>query len=148
MSNADIGRIINSAEVQEAIRAKVTKVKRAPQKKNPLTNLRALVALNPHAIHVKRTEILAAEARAKAKAAGVAEKRAAPNKARKAASKAFYQNLVRSSDWDFTKGGGVVCGVGPCVSLVPVQLYPRCPAPHEPGLMCLLLACCPPPSPL
>jgi len=94
MSNADIGRIINSAEVQEAIRAKVTKVKRAPQKKNPLTNLRALVALNPHAIHVKRTEVLAAEARAKAKAEGVAKKRVAPNKARKAQSKAFYQNLV------------------------------------------------------
>ncbi len=94
MSNADINRIINSAEVQEAVRGKITTVKKATQKKNPLTNLAAMAKLNPYAVHTKRSEILAAERRAADKAKGVAKKRAPVDKARKAKSKAFYQNLV------------------------------------------------------
>jgi len=97
MSNADLGRIINSAEVQEAIRAKVTKKTYAVQKKNPLVNLRAMVQLNPYALHVKRTEVVAAQKRAADKAAGAAKKRGldkATVKARREKSIAFYKNLV------------------------------------------------------
>ncbi len=97
MSNADLARIINSSEVQEAVRGKVLKSKRAVQKKNPLRNLQAMVKLNPYAMHVKRTEVVAAERRAAAKAAGVAKKRTVDKKvaqARHAKSMDFYRNLV------------------------------------------------------
>jgi large subunit ribosomal protein L4e len=96
MSNADLGRIINSSEIQEAIRTKNVKVQHAVQKKNPLKNVQAMAKLNPHAVHVKRTEILAGQRRAADKAAGVAKKRVqhADKNARRAKSLAFYQNLV------------------------------------------------------
>ena len=97
MTNADLGRIINSAEVQEAVRAKVQKNKRAVQKKNPLVNVQAMAKLNPYAIHVKRSEIVAAQRRAADKAAGAAKKRGldkATVKARREKSLAFYKNLV------------------------------------------------------
>ena len=103
MTNADLGRIINSAEVQEAVRAKVQKNKRAVQKKNPLVNVQAMAKLNPYAIHVKRSEIVAAQRRAADKAAGAAKKRGldkATVKARREKSLAFYKNLV--SD-DYTR---------------------------------------------
>jgi hypothetical protein len=96
MSNADLGRIINSSEIQEAIRTKNVKVTHAVQKKNPLKNVQAMAKLNPHAILVKRTEIVAAAARAANKAAGIAKKRTvqADKKVRRAKSLAFFQNLV------------------------------------------------------
>ncbi len=96
MSNADLGRIINSSEVQEAVRAKNVKLHHHIQKKNPLKNVAAMAKLNPHAIHVKRVEITAAIKRATDKANGIAKKRNvhADKKARRAKSLAFYQNLV------------------------------------------------------
>ncbi|OMH82248.1 60S ribosomal protein L4-A [Zancudomyces culisetae] len=60
LSNADITRIINSAEIQSALRAKgPAKVKRSyTQKKNPLRNRAVRVRLNPYAQTVARNEIL------------------------------------------------------------------------------------------
>src|SRR5207248_8626880 len=52
VSNADIGRLINSSEVQAVVRpAKgASKTKRAGvQKKNPLKNKQVLLRLNPYA---------------------------------------------------------------------------------------------------
>ncbi|EPS39893.1 hypothetical protein H072_6398 [Dactylellina haptotyla CBS 200.50] len=52
VTNADIGRIINSSEIQSVLRAVKgsAKSKRAGgQKKNPLTNKQVLVRLNPYA---------------------------------------------------------------------------------------------------
>lgn len=51
VSNADIGRLINSSEIQAVVRAAVgeAKTKRAGvQKKNPLHNKQVLLRLNPY----------------------------------------------------------------------------------------------------
>jgi len=69
VKNADLGRIINSEEVQVALRDKVTKKEPARRKKNPLKNPDALFRLNPYAKVIRRREILTAEKRKAAKAA-------------------------------------------------------------------------------
>lgn len=70
MKNADVARLINSDEVQAVVRPKKEQSKRAPRKKNPLTNLGALLKLNPYAKTVKRHATLFQEARL-AKKAGI-----------------------------------------------------------------------------
>jgi large subunit ribosomal protein L4e len=94
ISNADIARIINSAEVQAVLRAKQTPAKKNSRiKKNPLKNLGAMVKLNPRTIKARREELSASA------------KKAAPSKqnkqARKTASKKFYAGLVQD---DFAFG--------------------------------------------
>jgi large subunit ribosomal protein L4e len=81
MSNADLGRIINSTEVQAALRDVKKQRKGHPLKKNPLKNLGAMVKLNPYAMTVRRSELLAAEKRAESRKAKSAAKRAAASKA-------------------------------------------------------------------
>jgi len=58
LSNADLNRIINSDEVQSAIRHRKSTKRVARIKKNPLTNIGTLAKLNPHAIVFKRRAIL------------------------------------------------------------------------------------------
>jgi len=70
MKNADITRIINSDEVQAVVREKKRGSRKAGQKKNPLTNLNALLKMNPYAKTMKRNAILFQEKRLAAKAAG------------------------------------------------------------------------------
>jgi hypothetical protein len=67
MTNSDVTRLINSDEVQSKVRPAVMGVRRAIRKKNPLTNLGALVKLNPYAISLRRSSILAEQRRAKDK---------------------------------------------------------------------------------
>ena len=89
MTNADLARLVNSDEIQSVVRPAEEDVQRpkAP-KKNPLKNLEAMLALNPyHAVH-RETELKAAKARASSKKTA---KRPKAVKARKAASKAFYE---------------------------------------------------------
>ena len=74
MLNADVARLINSDEVQSAVRPAKAAAKRPPHKKNPLNNLNALLKLNPYAQTAKRNAILFSEARAAAKAKAQAEK--------------------------------------------------------------------------
>jgi len=61
MTNADLARIINSDEIQSAIRP----VNKTPlfitRKKNPLRNLGAMVKLNPYALTQRRRQILASQ---------------------------------------------------------------------------------------
>jgi len=76
MFNSDVSRLINSDEVQSKVRAAIKTVVRAPLKKNPLTNLGARVKLNPYAMALRRSEILAQERRTKAKAAAAEAKKA------------------------------------------------------------------------
>eukprot|EP00697_Spironema_sp_BW2_P003447 gnl/Spiro4/14595_TR7859_c0_g14_i1.p1 gnl/Spiro4/14595_TR7859_c0_g14~~gnl/Spiro4/14595_TR7859_c0_g14_i1.p1 ORF type:complete len:291 (-),score=98.32 gnl/Spiro4/14595_TR7859_c0_g14_i1:38-910(-) len=52
--NADLTRIINSDEIQSVLKPIKSKPRRAPQKKNPLKNMSAMLKLNPHAIVQKR----------------------------------------------------------------------------------------------
>jgi len=64
MSNSDLTRIINSDEVQSKLRPAKHGVKRYNRKRNPLKNLGAMVKLNPHALALRRAEVLAQERRA------------------------------------------------------------------------------------
>jgi large subunit ribosomal protein L4e len=96
MSNADLARIINSTEVQKIVKPAIKGREWARQKKNPLTNHRALVKLNPYAAVVRKTEVAAAEARAKSKAKKTKRSATATNKGRRGASK----NFIRSTGAD------------------------------------------------
>jgi len=56
IGNADITKVINSSEVQTALRLK-NKRQFNPRKRNPLTNLGAMIKLNPYAITQRRRAI-------------------------------------------------------------------------------------------
>lgn len=75
MGNPDLGRIINSDEVQSVVRPTKSDTKRRALKKNPLKNLGALLKLNPYAKTARRMELLAQERQAKAKAEKLQSKR-------------------------------------------------------------------------
>jgi len=63
MTNADVARLVNSDEVQSAVRApRKPEIARRPLKKNPLRNLGALLKLNPYA-KVQRREAILSSAR-------------------------------------------------------------------------------------
>jgi len=75
MTNSDLGRIINSDEVQSKVKPANKVLRRALLKKNPLKNLGAKVKLNPYALALRRSELLAQERRQTRKAAILADKR-------------------------------------------------------------------------
>jgi large subunit ribosomal protein L4e len=82
MTNTDVTRLINSDEVQSKVRAPIKGIKRTIRKKNPLVNLGALVKLNPYALSLRRSEVLAEKRRADAKKAVVETARAKNQAAR------------------------------------------------------------------
>lgn len=82
MTNTDVTRLINSDEVQSKVRAPIKGQKRTVRKKNPLVNLGALVKLNPYALSLRRSEVLAEKRRAAAKKAVVETARAKNDAAR------------------------------------------------------------------
>jgi large subunit ribosomal protein L4e len=57
VANADLGRIINSDEVQSKLRDPIKQHKRTIRKKNPLKNLGFMIKLNPYARTARRLEI-------------------------------------------------------------------------------------------
>jgi len=75
LTNPDLTRIVNSQEIQNAIRGKISQRRRFIRKKNPLRNLGFLVKLNPQALALRRRILLAKEKRDKSKAAAVEAKR-------------------------------------------------------------------------
>jgi large subunit ribosomal protein L4e len=75
MTNCDLARIINSDEIQSAIRPKQFQKKFSTRKKNPLRNLGAMVKLNPYALTQRRRIILASEKSAQKRRAKVQRKR-------------------------------------------------------------------------
>lgn len=75
MGNPDLGRIINSDEIQSVVRPTKVAIKRRVLKKNPLKNLGALLKLNPYAKTARRMELLAQERQAKAKTEKLQSKR-------------------------------------------------------------------------
>jgi large subunit ribosomal protein L4e len=104
LSNADLARIINSDEVQSAVRAKRPRQGVTPHRKNPLNNLGFLVKLNPQAKAVRRHVLLAKEQRAKqrqalltAKREGTDPKKAAAAKGAKPAAKKPKKKHARAS---------------------------------------------------
>lgn len=67
LTNAELGRIINSDEIQSAIRAKKPQCRIVQRKKNPLNNLTEMIKLNPYAKVAHRKAILSIQANRKAK---------------------------------------------------------------------------------
>lgn len=67
LTNAELGRIINSDEIQSAIRAKKPHSRLVQRKKNPLNNLSEMIKLNPYAKVAHRKAILSIQANRKTK---------------------------------------------------------------------------------
>lgn len=74
MTNSDLTRIINSEEIQSAIRDTKTQTHEGP-KKNLLNNRKNRIAVNPAYASLVRREVLAQEQRSKKKAEVVDQKR-------------------------------------------------------------------------
>lgn len=115
MGNPDLGRIINSDEVQSVVRPTKSDTKRRALKKNPLKNLGALLKLNPYAKTARRMELLAQERQAKAKAEKLQSKRSQIKPEEKELIKkqgaSWYKTMVSDSEYtefeNFTKWLGV-----------------------------------------
>jgi len=75
MSSTDLGRIINSDEIQSKLRPKIARSRMALKKRNPLKNLQFAIKLNPYAGVQRRKDIIAQQKRAKAKAELLEKKR-------------------------------------------------------------------------
>lgn len=99
MANSDITRIINSDEVQSKVRPAETTVVRRRIKKNPLKNLGVKVRLNPHALSLRRSELLAQERRVAIKAAKVVKARAS-RKAHTAQSANYKRLIDEGKEWE------------------------------------------------
>lgn len=69
ITNADIGRIINSDEVQKVLRAPKEKASKSNtlRKKNATKNLGVMIKLNPYALAARRAELRAQKQRAERK---------------------------------------------------------------------------------
>jgi len=61
MTNTDLARIINSDEIQQALRPKIKQQRFNTRKKNPLKNFGTLVKLNPYALTQRRRIILSTQ---------------------------------------------------------------------------------------
>jgi len=92
MHNANLGRLINSDEIQSVVRAGKYSSSRRFQKKNPLKNLGAMVKLNPYTLVARRAELRAEALRKEKKAAVVNNNRKTTKKdtKRREASRALY----------------------------------------------------------
>jgi len=116
MTNADLAAIINSDEIQSVVRpARVVDPQRPrTAKKNPLKNLALMCELNPYYETYRASEIRAIAARKDAKAKALQAKRDGTyakdpalvakekeRKARKPASKAFFDTAVQEGDVSF-----------------------------------------------
>lgn len=75
MVNPDLTRLINSDEIQKAIRPAKLKTHRAVLKKNPLKNVSVMLKLNPYAKTMKRNATLTAERQQAAKKEAMDKKR-------------------------------------------------------------------------
>jgi large subunit ribosomal protein L4e len=75
LTNADVSRVINSDEVQGALRPKQAPSKVFRRKYNPLNNMGSLVRLNPYASVLRRRRILAQEKQNQTRIALVEAKR-------------------------------------------------------------------------
>eukprot|EP01108_Squamamoeba_japonica_P000253 TRINITY_DN1037_c0_g2_i1.p1 TRINITY_DN1037_c0_g2~~TRINITY_DN1037_c0_g2_i1.p1 ORF type:complete len:419 (-),score=229.76 TRINITY_DN1037_c0_g2_i1:55-1197(-) len=93
VTNTDLSRIINSIEIQSALRAKKKGTPAAGLKANPLKNLAARVKLDPYTVQRRRLALLQA---AKAKDSRIEKLRAArkTHNRTKKINKAFKESLL------------------------------------------------------
>jgi len=97
LTNADLGRIINSEEVQTHLREKRS-TRRIVRKKNPYRNFQFLVKLNPYAKTLKRQRLVSAMRAQKAKESIAEAKRKGvktdkKKKVKQVRAKAFAKSL-------------------------------------------------------
>jgi len=97
MTNADLGRIINSDEVQSAVKPALRPPQKRLRKKNAVTNIKALEMLDPHAAALRRNSASAQAASKKSRDARRAAKRSA-SKTYKEQGKQFYANAMAQGD--------------------------------------------------
>jgi large subunit ribosomal protein L4e len=74
MNNANLGRLINSDEIQSVVRPVERNVTRRSHKKNPLKNLGMMVKLNPYALVARRAELRAQASKSEKKRKAVSTK--------------------------------------------------------------------------
>ncbi|CAM9482998.1 unnamed protein product [Phaeothamnion confervicola] len=98
VTNADITRIINSADVQAVLRdpRPEAQTRSFPRKRNPLKNKAAMTRLNPYAEAAKAAAAKHQADNKAARQAGIKERRA-----RKSAGRAFYEKANREGDVTF-----------------------------------------------
>jgi large subunit ribosomal protein L4e len=98
MTNADVARIINSNEVQEALRPALEAPSKTTQKKNPLKNKAVLGRLSPGALAKKKNRVASATEGTKEKAVVVKARRAncASAKAHHKNSTAFFKKMMQA----------------------------------------------------
>ena len=96
MTNADVARIINSDEVQAAVRPALEAPKKGTQKKNPLKNRNVMARLNPGVIHKRALRANAQKDGTNERKMLIARKRATLAAAKKnhKASNAFYKKMM------------------------------------------------------
>jgi len=97
LTNPDIGRIINSDEIQSHLRSKIRQRRTPGQRKNPLKNFGVMVKLNPHVKAVRRRQLLTERKRAAKKKELVAAKRKTAAKVASRVHKRrgeFYKGLL------------------------------------------------------
>jgi len=75
VTNSDLGRLINSQEIQSVLRHKKKMRKYPVHKKNPLRNLGFRIKLNPYAKTIVRKEVKGVLGRKKARAALLAKRK-------------------------------------------------------------------------
>jgi large subunit ribosomal protein L4e len=94
VTNPDISRVINSNEIQSALRqAKTDRVLHHVQKHNPLNNTKALDVINPNAKLVRQAAHAANEQRRKDRQAKIGQKRSAAEK------KTIRERSANSRKW-------------------------------------------------
>lgn len=86
LTSADLSRVLNSDEIQSALRAKKS-FTRVHAKVNPLRNHAAMNKLNPHHTNIRRREYVRKERQEKARAAVLAAKRSGKKVEQTAAEK-------------------------------------------------------------
>jgi len=96
LTNPDLGRVINSDEIQTRVRPVIRQPVFHVRKKNPLKNLGFLIKLNPYAKTQRRSQILLERSRATKKEQILAEKRTESKKrdAIKKKRKALYAAML------------------------------------------------------
>jgi large subunit ribosomal protein L4e len=96
MTNADLGRIINSDEVQSAVAPAKEAPKRATLKRNPLKNRNVMAKLNPGSLQRRKLRELQQTTGTKEREAILKQKRATAEKAKAhhKGAKEFYSKMM------------------------------------------------------
>jgi large subunit ribosomal protein L4e len=97
VTNADIARVINSDEIQSVVRPRRSGRTATCRKQNPLTNIGAMVRLNPYAKAVRRDAILSSAGKRKTPAARGMPTAARPVKRTRSDKRTLHKALTHAN---------------------------------------------------